>query len=118
MPGDVWYYGFMRRHPRLSLKMPELLQKARRTARDPFVMYGFFDDVEDFYRNKFDDNSDPALIFNADETGFRSDPSRMRGIGVKNKPLNRDSDGSGRESTSVLGCISADGIAPISCVYW
>lgn len=59
-------------------------------------MYGFFDDVEELYRNTFGDNSDPALIFNADKTGFKSDPSKIRGIGVKNKPINRDSDGSGR----------------------
>lgn len=73
-PGDVWYYGFMKRHPRISLKMPEHLQKARRSARDPFVMYGFFDDVQEMYKNSFKDNIEPALIFNADETGFKSDP--------------------------------------------
>lgn len=109
LPGD---YGFMNRHPRLSLKMPEHLQKARKTARDPYVVYGFFDSIEEQYAQSFGIGEIPrALIFNADESGFKSDPSKVRGIGVKNVSLNRVSDGSGRESTSVLACVSADDYA-------
>lgn len=106
MPGDKWYYGFMKRHPRLTLKKPEHLQKARKSARDPFVVYDFFDQVSDIYSTT---SLSPELVFNTDETGFASDPNRLRGIGEKSVPLNRISDGSGRESTSVLACVSADG---------
>ncbi|KAJ8914120.1 hypothetical protein NQ315_016196 [Exocentrus adspersus] len=38
-----------------------------------------------------------------------SDPSRLRAIGQKGKPLSRVSGGSGRESTTVLACVGADG---------
>lgn len=51
-------------------------------------------------------------MFNADESGFKTDPSRLKTIGEKGKTLNRISGGSGRESIRVLACISADG----SCV--
>ncbi|KAK9680911.1 DDE superfamily endonuclease [Popillia japonica] len=54
------------------------------------------------------EESKAAFIFNSDESGFSSDPSRLRGIGEKGKPLCRISGGSGRESTSVLLCLSAN----------
>ncbi|KAJ8966379.1 hypothetical protein NQ314_003555 [Rhamnusium bicolor] len=50
-----------------------------------------------------------CFIFNADESGFNSDPTRVRAIGEKGKCLSRVSGGSGRESTIVLACIAADG---------
>lgn len=50
------------------------------------------------------------FIFNADESGFHTDPSRLKAIGEKGKTLSRVTGGSGRESISVLACISADGL--------
>lgn len=50
-----------------------------------------------------------CFVFNTDESGFKSDPSRLRGIGEKGKSLSRVSGGSGRESTTVLACVSASG---------
>lgn len=48
------------------------------------------------------------FIFNADESGFNTDPSvkSKRAIGEKGKALNRVSGGSGRESISVLACVA------------
>lgn len=108
-PGNKWYANFMRRHPKLSLKKPEQIQKVRITSRDPFVVYSFFDMVGKLYEACQITASSAPFIFNADESGFGSDPSRLRGIGQKGVALNRISDGSGRESTSVLGCVSASG---------
>uniref|UniRef100_A0A6P7H5K0 Uncharacterized protein LOC114346440 n=1 Tax=Diabrotica virgifera virgifera TaxID=50390 RepID=A0A6P7H5K0_DIAVI len=53
--------------------------------------------------------SKAKFIFNCDESGFASDPSRLKALGEKGKPLSRVSGGSGRESTTVLICVSADG---------
>lgn len=100
---------FMKRNPSLSFKKPEHLQKARQNARDPFVVYDFFERVEDIYSKSSIHENAALLVFNADETGFTSDPSRLRAIGEKGKALNRVSGGSGRESTTVLACESARG---------
>ncbi|KAG5895498.1 hypothetical protein JTB14_034814 [Gonioctena quinquepunctata] len=51
----------------------------------------------------------PSFVFNCDESGFSSDPKRLKAIGEKGKPLSRISGGSGRESTTVLATVSADG---------
>lgn len=50
------------------------------------------------------------FIFNADESGFHSNPSRLKAIEEKGKTLSRVTGSSGRESISVLACISADGL--------
>ncbi|BES92409.1 Hypothetical protein NTJ_05218 [Nesidiocoris tenuis] len=108
-PGEDWYIGFMKRHSNLSLKKPELLQKARKKARDPFVVYHFYDAAKELYEKHSVDADSGCFIFNADESGFPNDPSRMRAVGEKGKALSRVSDGSGRENTTVLACISAGG---------
>lgn len=109
-PGHDWYLGFMKRHQNLSLKKPEHLQKIRKDARDPFVVYDFYGKLKDLITNKYLDGPEKAcFVFNADESGFNSDPSRVRAIGEKGKSLSRVSGGSGRESTTVLACVAADG---------
>lgn len=108
IPGDCWYQNFMKRHPSLSLKEPELLQKARTQARRPHVVYDFYDILEkEVSHNNL--TGKPQYIFNADESGFHSDPHKLRAIGEKGAALSRSSGGSGRESTSVLACVAADG---------
>lgn len=49
--------------------------------------------------------TDPSSEFNADESGFNLDPSELRAIGIRGKPLNRITGGSGRESVTVLACV-------------
>lgn len=110
MPGNEWTKSFMKRHPKLSFKKPEQLEKARYCSRDPFVIFDFYEMIKELYHEcQVTDESSP-LIFNADETGFASDPSRLRAIGTKGTPLNRLCDGSGRDSTTVLACVSANGV--------
>ncbi|XP_031328129.1 uncharacterized protein LOC116159312 [Photinus pyralis] len=110
LPGEDWYQSFMRRNSNISLKKPEHLQKCRKTARDPAIVYDFYSKLEEVY-NKHDlkgaDNA--KFVFNCDESGFANDPSRLRALGEKGKALCRISGGSGRESTTVLICVSADG---------
>lgn len=110
IPGEDWYQGFMKRNNNISLKKPEHLQKARKTARNPEIIYDFYDKLKAVYETHDLGSADKSdFIFNTDESGFSSDPSRLRAIGLKGKPLNRVSGGSGRESTTVLACVSAGG---------
>ncbi|KAJ8952099.1 hypothetical protein NQ314_007592 [Rhamnusium bicolor] len=44
--GPDWYYSFINRHPQLSFKKPEHLQKLRKTARDPEVVYDFYEKLK------------------------------------------------------------------------
>lgn len=117
IPGDCWYQNFMKRHPSLSLKKPELLQKARIDARRPNVVYDFYDLLlKEVNENNLADK--PRYIFNADESGFHNDPCKLRAIGEKGTPLSRVTGGSGRESTSVLACVSADGTFLPPCIVF
>ncbi|KAI4460092.1 hypothetical protein MML48_6g00008638 [Holotrichia oblita] len=110
IPGHDWYLSFMKRHPNLSFKKPEHLQKIRKDARDPFVVYDFYKKLQDLITEKsLEYPNKSCFMFNADESGFSSDPSRVRAIGEKGKTVSRVSGGSGRESTTVLACIAANG---------
>lgn len=110
VPGEDWYQSFMKRNSNISLKKPEHLQKVRKTARDPAIVYDFYSKLEEVYNKHNLKEADRArFVFNCDESGFASDPSRLKALGEKGKPLSRISGGSGRESTTVLMCVSADG---------
>lgn len=95
-PGDDWYYNFMKRHPGLSFKKPELLQKCRMDSRDPFVIYKFYKEVVQLYKdnNLYDK---PSFVFNCNESGFCHDPTKCKALGERGKSLSRVSGGSGRE---------------------
>lgn len=108
-PGNDWYLSFMKRYPKLSLKKAEHLQKSRQDARDPFIIYDFYDKLENIIAELQLDASKFGFLFNADETGFPSDPSQVKGIGEKGVALSRVAGGSGKENTTVLVCVSADG---------
>ncbi|KAJ8943491.1 hypothetical protein NQ314_009721 [Rhamnusium bicolor] len=98
------------RHPKLSFKKPEHLQKCRKDSRNPEVIYDFYDDLKKIIKEyKFDGPSKSCFIFNSDESGFHLDPQRLKAVGEKGKPLVRIWGGSGRDSISVLATIAADG---------
>lgn len=109
-PGEDWYLGFMKRNSSLSLKKAELLQAQRKKNTAPDIVYDFYEKLEKVYKDKdLDDTSKACFIFNTDESGFGTDPTRLKAIGKKGEPLSRVSGGSGRESKTVLACTSANG---------
>lgn len=44
--GEDWYYSFMKRNPKLSLKKLEHLQKLRKDVRKPEVIQQFYRDLK------------------------------------------------------------------------
>lgn len=78
-PRDDWFRIFCKRN-RLSQKKMEQLEKCRRTATsDPFIIYGFYDRLEEII-NQLQLVDKPGNIFNLDETSFNLDPGRIKGV--------------------------------------
>lgn len=107
-PGNVWFKNFQKRNG-LSLKKPEQLEACRRKATsDPYIIYEFYDLLEDIM-NKYDLGDKPSHIYNLDESGFSSDPSRVKVVSKKGEKVHRNIQGSGKENTTVLACVNASG---------
>ncbi|KAG0716222.1 hypothetical protein GWK47_010228 [Chionoecetes opilio] len=109
-PGDDWIINFMGRH-RLSLKKAGLMQIARKNVTsDPFVIYGFYSMLEKEIERLGIANR-PECVWNLDESGFPTDPSRWKTIGTIGQKTVRVSCGANRENTTVLAVCCADGTA-------
>ena len=101
-PGEDWYRGFMKRNPELTFKKAQHLQRVRLSSRRPDVVLKFYEEWRELLDRVKIGRDTAALILNTDESGFASDPSKLRAV-------SRVSGGSGKHSTTVLACISADG---------
>ena len=107
-PGEDWVHSFMGRWG-LSSKMPSTLEKTRLlAARDPNIIYGYFDTVES-EMSKLQIMDRPECLWNIDETNLYIDPQRTRVIAPKGVKAARTTATSGREAISVMAGISANG---------
>lgn len=79
----------MKRHNYLSFKKPENLGK---DAWYPYYV------IQIFYKKLstivVNNNIKKSFVFNADESGFKTDPSRLNAIGERGKTMSRISGGS------------------------
>ena len=83
-PGKDWWYAFLRRHPQLSVRLPESLQLARASSCTPAVLDKWYKEFEEF--TKFHNlQENPQRIWNADESGFPLCPKTSRVIALKNQ---------------------------------
>lgn len=71
-PGSAWFTAFKNRH-NLSVKKPQAVEYARKKAVNPFIIYPYFDLLQEKLKdlNLLDK---PAAIWNLDETSFSKDP--------------------------------------------
>ena len=77
LPGRDWVSNFLQRHG-LSLKKGGMMQLARKSVTsDPFVVFGFYDLLERIIEEKGLAEK-PGAIYNMDETGFPTDPSKAK----------------------------------------
>ncbi|XDV31338.1 hypothetical protein PO909_034047 [Leuciscus waleckii] len=68
-PSDVWWSRFKARHPELTSRTADSLDRARVHGATPEAIEGFFQLYEALYiRHSLEDK--PHLVFNCDETGF------------------------------------------------
>ncbi|XP_049776849.1 uncharacterized protein LOC126172509 [Schistocerca cancellata] len=77
---------------------------------DPFIIYDFYDKLEAILE-ELDIKDKPANIWNLDETFFSADPSRVQAVGGIGQKFSWDIQGSVKDNTTVLACVSAEGRA-------
>ena len=82
MAGKKWYYQFMKRHPRLSLRLPEPTSMARATGFCREKVELFFNKLTELFDNY---NITADLIYNVDETGIRTVQKPMKVLALKGK---------------------------------
>lgn len=108
MPSDKWLANFMCNH-HLSLHKPSPLERARRnTQSDPFIVYGFFDILDELFL-RLNLHNAPSRIYNLDETAFFLDPKGGRVVAEVGESTHRVTAGPGRACFTALACVSATG---------
>lgn len=106
--GKKWYYAFMKRHPKLSLRQPECVSIARCEGFNKVNVYGFFDILE----KVVDENKIDALhIYNMDESGFSTVQKKaQRVLASKGKhQVGAISSGERGVLTTFVACTNANG---------
>ncbi|RVE39998.1 hypothetical protein evm_015352 [Chilo suppressalis] len=103
VPGEDWFLSFKKRHE-LSIKKPQPVEYARKLAISPFVIYPYFDLLEETV-NELGLSDKPSHIWNVDETSFSKDPSKSKVVGCKGFTSTRTIASPGKDNTTILlGC--------------
>ena len=90
-PGRKWFEGFMKRHPKLSLKKCEHLSKTRAAVTETFIR-NWFSEVTLLLKDNVVDLevlTDPVRIFNMDETAMCLAPKGGLFISERGQPSYR-----------------------------
>ena len=82
MAGKKWYYQFMKRHPSLSLRLPETTSMARATGVCREKIELFFNKLEELVDNH---NIIANLLYNVDETVISTVQKLMKVLALKSK---------------------------------
>jgi hypothetical protein len=117
LPGRKWAHAFLRRHPILSVKQSEYLNRARGTVTKRKIQLWFESILEELGPLKVI-LEEPKRVWNLDETGFLICPKTGKVYGVKGKSLYNVSDNNDKENVTVLLTVNAAGeIAPPLALY-
>lgn len=116
-PTKRWWLGFRRRHPQLTLRKVDKLERNRAECLSPEVVSEYFELLKKTLSDKGILNS-PRHIFNCDETFLPLDETREKAVTVRNaKSVYSQSPGS-TEHITMLCCASASGGAlPPMIIY-
>ncbi|KAH9320446.1 hypothetical protein KI387_015085 [Taxus chinensis] len=107
LPGKSWWYGFRRRHPDLTIRTAEGLDRDRAVMLRPRIVAAFYDNLQKMYAaNQYG----PDKIWNCDETGVQAGRNcGMRVIaklGCRSVPHIMSKS---REWITILCCVNAAG---------
>ncbi|KAJ8955771.1 hypothetical protein NQ318_008645 [Aromia moschata] len=117
VPGKTWYGNFMKRHPELSHKQSEYLNKARATVTEDKIR-GWFKKTLELLGEDAVILEDPRRCWNMDESAFYTNPSGGCVLAEKGKPVYGTSANSNKENITTLITINANGeFAPPLTIY-
>lgn len=111
MPGDTWYYAFLRRHPDVSVREPEGINNARAAVTETRIRC-WFNDLREYIKSidVLDIFEDATRIFNGDETGFSLCSKSCKVLGTKGyKNLYMIKKNNEKENITVLVVFTASG---------
>ena len=116
--GRWWFDGFKKRHPTLTIRMPQPLSYARALCSKKVVVTDFFGKLGSLY-GKLNLISKPMQVFNADETGVTivHKPGKVIAELGRKHVYSITSAERGRTHT-VLSCISATGFVIPPCIIY
>lgn len=110
-PGRKWLVLFLKRHPEISQRIPESINKARAMVT-PERIRNWFQYVRNYLEEELalEIMDDPSRIFNADESGFQSCPKTGKVLGPRGfRNLYEIKLGNEKESVTVMCAFSANG---------
>ena len=107
MAGRKWLKGFLRRHPRITIKKARNLSIARAMGANPTVIGDWFkllkrikDDMEII---------SPSQIWSGDETGVQNVPKEVKVVGAKNVRTFQQVASEQGETTTILSFVNGYG---------
>jgi hypothetical protein len=116
--GRYWFEGFKKRHPNLTVRMPQPLSYARALNSTKEVVTDFFGKLGSLY-GRLNLISKPMQVYNADETGVTivHKPGKVITELGRRHVYSVTSAERGRTHT-VLSCISATGVVLPPCIIY
>lgn len=119
-PGDTWFKAFLKRHPEIAQRHAESIDSGRALVNETSIRK-WHDDLQSYLKseNALTILNEPQRIFNADESGFLTNPQSGLVLAPKGMDnLYAINTGSEKESITVLVTINADGeLFPPMIVY-
>ena len=113
VPGQKWWEGFMRRHPRVGWRKAELLGKERATVTNE-KLDKWFVDLVDYLEQDVEGGVEIMTkanrLFNADEIGFPLQGKTERVLAPKGARDVYQQGTSDKTQITVLACVSASGM--------
>lgn len=116
VPGEDWFLLLKKRH-NISVKKPQPVEYARKTACKPNVIYPYLALFEETV-NQLDLRNKPSHTWNVDETSFSKDPSKAQVVGLKGFTSTKTISFPGKDNTTVLlGCNALGEKNPLLIIY-
>ena len=107
MAGRKWLKGFLKCHPKITLKTAKNLSIARAMGANETVISNWFNLLQDI-KNKFGILS-PCQIWSGDETGIQNVPKEVKVLGSKKIRTFQQVSGEQGETSTVLTFVNAAG---------